>query len=113
MKVYVIDPHAQTVTGEEHDGSLDSLHRLAHCECVDLVRINELDDGIFVDDEGLLHDLAKQAFFVWRGYDSPLAGYGVVTGCDEEGATVAPRITLKEVRENVRFVTLDRIRRNM
>lgn len=109
MKVFVIDPFRKEVTEQEHDGSLESMYKLTHCNCVDLVRINELDDGIFLDDEGLLGDLRQQAFFLYNNYDSPLAGYGLVTGCDDEGETVSPRISLDEVEANVRWITLREI----
>lgn len=109
MKVYVIDPFKREVTEQEHDGSLESLYKLTHCDCVDLVRINEFEDGIFLDDEGLLMDLEHQAFFAYTHYGDPLAGYGVVAGCDEEGETVSPHISLDEVKANVRWMTLREI----
>lgn len=113
MKVFVIDPHELEITEQEYDGSLDCMYKLTHCNCVDLVRINEFGDGIFVDDEGLLGNLSEQAFFFYNGYYSPLAGYGMVAGCDEEGETVSPHITLDELKANVNFVTLEQVQKEM
>ena len=63
------------------------------------VGINDEGDSIFVDDEGLYRE--TQAFFEFEGYPQPLQGFGLVLGCDDEGETVAPSVTLDQVAARI------------
>ena len=77
-------------------------------DCFTCVGI-EQDDSIYVDDEGLLKPQIN--FFLYEGYNQPLAGNGLVLGTDEEGESVDPKNTLKFIRSKVTFMThLDAIR---
>lgn len=59
-------------------------------------------DTIYVDDEGLING-NPHGWFGVAGYPQPLRGLGLVLGCDDEGASIAPRITLDALRTRVRF----------
>lgn len=99
----LIDPIAMTVTEVTWNGDYHHIYQLTDCETYDCARINKHGDGIFVDDEGLFKE--EQAFFWHEDYPQPLAGKGLILGCDEQGESVAPHTTLAEVRAKVRFGT--------
>ena len=103
MKAILIDPFTRTVTEVEYSGNYQQIYDLIDCETFDCARINRHGDGIFVDDEGLIRD-KEQAFFLHADYPQPLAGKGLVLGCDDEGESVSPHTTLDEVTRKVRFV---------
>jgi hypothetical protein len=102
MLAYLIDPFARTITEVEYSGDYKQIYDLIDCECYDCCRINKEGDAIFVDDEGLLHD-RPQAFFLHADYPNPLAGKGLVLGCDRQGESVAPHTTLEELKRKVSF----------
>jgi len=103
----LIDPIARIVTEVTWNGDYKHIAQLAECDTYDCARINAHGDGIFVDDEGLFKE--QQCFFLHEDYPQPLAGKGLVLGCDEEGESVRPHTTLEEVRQRVRFVVPVRI----
>ena len=104
MKAYLIDPTAQTVDEVEYDGNYKSIYRFIDCGTFDCARFNEHGDGVFIDDEGLING-EQQQFFMIKGYPQPLAGKGLVLGCDmNTGESADPHVTLEWLRENVVFV---------
>lgn len=102
MKAILIDPFTRSITEVEYSGNYQQIYDLIDAECFDVARINKHGDGIFVDDEGLLHD-KEQCFFLHEDYPMPLAGKGLVLGCDDEGESVSPHTTLDELRLKVTF----------
>lgn len=116
MKTLLIDPHTKTVTEHEYDGSLDAMYELIGCGTVEMVAYNdngtpmfEGDDCLFVDEEGLLGDLDKQAFFVIDG--KPIAGRAMTIGGDGDGETVESTITMEKLRMlDIQWVTLAQLR---
>lgn len=108
MNAYLIDPFTQTITQVEHSGNYRQIYDLIDAEGFDLARINEHGDAIYVDDEGLLHEKA-QAFFHHKNYPQPLAGKGLVLGCDDEGESVAPTVTLADLERDITWVMPIRI----
>lgn len=107
MKTFVIDPHTKTIKAVNHDGSLENIHTLTQCDCFTAFRV-DAKHCLFIDDEGLLKDIAKQAFFMMHGV--ALAGYAMLVGIDYEGETVAPSLTLEEVTELVHWVDKSQLR---
>ncbi|CAB4195373.1 hypothetical protein UFOVP1298_15 [uncultured Caudovirales phage] len=101
-KAILINPFDQTVTEVEYNGDFHHIYELIECDTYDVARINENGDGIFVDDDGLFKQ--DQMFFQHEDYPSPLAGRGLVLGCDEEGESVVPDTSLSEVIKKVKFV---------
>lgn len=108
MIAYLIDPHARTVSEVEYDGNIETIYKLIGTQPFDVARINDANDGIFVDDNGLLGDLSQQKFFRIAGkgfgYPEPLAGKGLVLGCNEDGESTSPTLTLDQVKGAVWFV---------
>jgi hypothetical protein len=98
MKAYLINPFDQTIIEVEHSGDYKEIYDLIQNggSPFDAVYFGSDRDSIFVDDEGLFKE--DQRFFKLEGYNQPLAGRGLVLGCDDEGETVAPKITLSDLK---------------
>ena len=58
-----------------------------------------------MDDEGLFKD--SQEFFMIGNYPSPLAGRGLVIGCDAEGESISVQSSIDNL--NIRFGKLVRL----
>lgn len=108
MYAYLIDPFARTVTEVEHSGDYKQIYTLTDCETFTAVVINTAGDSVFIDDEGLING-KEQAFFRFEGYPEPLAGKGLILGCNSNGETVVPYITLEEATAAVYFTMPARI----
>lgn len=108
MKAYLIDPVQRTVEEVAFNDSRDyhQIHELIGADCYDVARINREGDGIFVDDEGLLRSGILPAFQTTL-YGGPLAGRGLCLGCDPEGETREPQITLEALRDSITFGQID------
>lgn len=129
MKAILIDPYAltahhqgiltfapeQVVTEIEIEEGIEAIYAALSTterpvDCFDVARIGDAGDGIFVDDNGLMTNPTH--FFSYRpsgavdDYGHPcLAGRGLILGCDEDGNSIAPKVTVEEVREAVRIGT--------
>ena len=105
MKAYLIDPHKMQVTEVEIGNDYREINELLHCDIFTAVTISGNGDAIFVDDEGLF--VADQVFFLHTDYPyQPLAGYGLVLGCDmETGESRSPICSLEETIKKVSFLT--------
>ena len=101
MRAILINPIDHTVTEVEHNGDYRQIYEFIDARLFDVARINEHGDGIYVDDEGLFNSVD---LFHLQGYPEPLAGKGLVLGCDEEGNSTAPTVTADWVRENITWL---------
>jgi hypothetical protein len=108
MKAILIDPFTRSITEVEYDGDYTKIYSLIDCDTFTLAPINHRGDGIFVDDEGLFKP--GQEFFKHANYPQPLAGKGMILGCDEEGDSTEPTVSLEDTIKAVRFMTIDEIR---
>ena len=102
MRAYLIDPRARTVSTVEYSGDYQEIYRLTQCDTFTLVQFGEHGDGVFIDDEGLLKS-GPLDFFMLEGYPQPLAGRGLVLGCDGDGESVTPRCSVDDVQRMVAF----------
>lgn len=96
----LINPYDKTIAPVYWDGELSSLYAILGCSCVAVVSCGRYD--LFVDDEGLFKE--EQKYFITSDYMQPLAGMALVVGCDNEGNTIPPNITLEELEARVLFV---------
>lgn len=104
MRTYLIDPHKKEVTEIDYDGDFKKIYTLIKANTFDVVRWASNVD-IFIDDEGLLH--GEQEFFALHNAPQrAYAGYGLVTGTDDEGETIACPWTLERVRSLVTFPSI-------
>ena len=107
IKGFLIDPQTMRITPIELPGqsreNLNAMYKAIGCDLVEAVYLNKEQDAVFVDEEGLLKE--PTLFFYIEGTHQPLAGRGVVIGCDEEGESVSVRaVTLDWLRANTAFV---------
>jgi len=107
-KAILINPFTRSITEVEYNGDFNEIYKLIGCDTFTIAPITHRGDGIFIDDEGLFK--FNQAFFKHDGYPQPLAGCGLIMGCDEEGETVEPTVSLTDTVHAVRFMSLEEIR---
>jgi Domain of unknown function (DUF3846) len=67
-------------------------------DCFDTCRLTQEHDYVYVDDNGLLKQQPANNFFKPATYPDPLAGNGLVMGCDEEGDSCDPSFTWEEFK---------------
>lgn len=108
MKGYLIDPFNRTIEEVEHDGSLDSIYQLIDVQCFACAAFDDQGNTAYVDDEGLFKD--DQEFFYMPHYPQPLAGKGLILGCNEIGESQSPTVSLDEVRAKVIFMSPRHVR---
>lgn len=101
MKSILIDPFTRTIKEVDYNGDFHQICEFIQCDTFDAVRVSDKGDAIFVDDEGLISG-KEQAFFGWLGYPQPLAGRGILLGCNmNDGESTDTTFTLEQVREGV------------
>jgi hypothetical protein len=92
---YLVIPSARTVQRVKCDDYRD-IYVWVGCSAFDCARL-ENGDAFFVDDEGLLVQQQPDNFFAIDGRD-PLAGNGLLLGCDSEGESVEPSIAWEDFK---------------
>ena len=102
MKAFLIDPQAQQITQVEYSGDYREIYEHINAQLFTTATFNNAGDTCFVDDEGLFN--GDNGFFVIAGYPQPLAGRGLVLGCNDEGESTEPSITLNQLRALVDWV---------
>ena len=106
MRAYLIDPFARSVKQVEYRGAIEEIYSFIQADCFDCCRFSTAhNDGVFVDDEGLFKP--DQEFFMIGNYPSPLAGRGLVIGCDSEGESISAKSSVDDL--NIRFGKLVRV----
>jgi hypothetical protein len=103
MQTFIIDPETRSITEAETDGSIQDIYKLIGCNLIDIVMLNDAEDVLYVDDEGLYN---SPHFFKFGDYPNPLAGKSLVLGTDSEGESTEPTlITLEELEASVTFIS--------
>ena len=64
---------------------------------------NNIENTVFVDDEGLLKGLDN--FFFIKGSHQPFAGNGVLIGTNEEGEDIDTNFTVEEISKLIVFLS--------
>lgn len=105
MRAFLIDPYESEITEVVFSGKYTHIYELIGQDCFDTVRINREGDVVYVDDMGLSRP--DQRFFRLDSYPQPLAGKGLVLGVDYDGDSVAPKISLSELKRIVSWVRPD------
>ena len=106
MRAYLIDPFARQVKPVEYNGNIEEIYSLIQADCFDCCRFSTAhNDGVFVDDEGLFKP--DQEFFMIGNYPSPLAGRGLVIGCDDVGESIGAKSSIDDM--HIRFGKLVRV----
>ena len=102
MKAYLIDPQAQTIEQVDYSGDYTQIYDLINASLFTAATFNRAGDTCFVDDEGLFN--SDNEFFLIGDYPQPLAGRALVLGCNREGDSVEPSISLQQCRALVGWV---------
>lgn len=109
MRAILIDAEAKSISEVEYDGDWKKIKEFLGCDLFTVVELDyHADDSsetLFVDDEGLLNE--PKHFFVWKGYDQPLPGRGLIVGCDPNGDSIATSFSLEYVEKRVSFPELE------
>ncbi len=88
MKAYLVDPHNKSIDIVDYEG-YDDIKQYLDGAWFDVVRLNDLGDVAYVDDEGLYRQ--PQSFWRYRNWPHPIAGKGLVLGTDlDTGETRSP-----------------------
>ncbi len=104
MRAYLINTPERRVEEYEYDNSTyKNIARAIRCDIITAVRINDQDDSIYVDDEGLING-NPHGWFMFEGYPQPLRGLGLVLGLDDEGESVSPKCSLEWLRQRIKFI---------
>lgn len=104
MQAILIDPRDKTIAMTEYDAKPGEIVEVLgdSVRYFDVVNLYKNRDAAFVDDEGLYAD--DQFFWMHRNYPVPLAGRGILLGCDEEGETVEVKTAIEQVQHDVKFL---------
>ena len=102
MRLIKIDPKHRTVETVDSNGTLGALRQLIDCRVIDVCARQANGDALTVDDEALFLE-PQPAAFNFDGF-GPIHGIAVVTGCDEEGETVEPTMTVEGVTERIEWL---------
>lgn len=109
MKAILINVKDRTVTEVNHSGDYKEIYKLLEIETPFAVAYERANgDGVYIDDEGLLHPAFGA--FVMSEFSQPLAGHGLILGVDEVGETVDCESTVDEIRRIVKFVPVELLR---
>jgi hypothetical protein len=110
MKVILIDPIRHSVGLLECSKGIDAMYALLTdkpnglvCDCFTAIQLDRR-NALYVDDNGLLKD--PRYFFIWRGYQQPLAGRGLIMGVREDGESISTNLDPASVIKNVQFMEL-------
>lgn len=115
MKAIFIDATKRQVSEVEisDTNTLNAWYKVIGCDMVEIATyINDKDDSIMVDEEGLLKPLQSDSpFFAFEGAHQPFAGNGLIVGQDNEGETTPPTVTVKDVESKITFLTFAEARK--
>ena len=104
LRAYLINPILHHISVVETNGSLQDIYEYTECHCIVTVRVNDEQDTMFVDDNGLSKPF--QSFFAFADYPNPLAGIALILGTDIKGDSASVKaLTLKQLRRDIRFIT--------
>ncbi len=104
VKVISIDPARQVVEEVELDvNNLRVLYKHIGCQCIDVVCRQPNGDALTVNDEALLVEPQPPAF-KFEGFNGRIHGIAIVSGSTKSGKSIAPIMTVEEVRNRVRFI---------
>lgn len=110
MKAYLLDPVEHTFCEVEYSGNYKDIYKLLSWEenpvsCFTCVQLNNQEDMLFVDDEGLMKNPTH--WILHQKSWARFAGKGLVLGTDEEGRSVEPTVDLEWLQRNFLLINND------
>jgi hypothetical protein len=103
MKAIKIDSVKQEIIEIEIDDTLDSIYEELDCTIFTCPVTLDNMDSLYVDDEGLLVDEYKGAFY-FGDYSQPLFGNGLLIGANIEGESESVASSIKIIEKKVKFL---------
>ena len=104
-RAILIDPFNETITEVKMvDTKIQTIYALLGCEIFTIVNLaNKID--MLLDDEGLLKDSDKQAYFKFGISSPPFAGKALIVATDDEGdfASLPEEVSVDKINERVIF----------
>jgi len=77
------------------EGSLTEIYKVLDCNLVDVIRLDEFGNVMYVDDEGYM---GKDYFFRFGKYPAPIAGRGLIMGTNQfTGDTIETTLNYKTI----------------
>jgi len=98
LDLILIDPHDQSISRVDIDGSLESIYEVLQCRVMDIMRLGEGVD-LIMDDEGRLNN--QNRWFSWGG--NSFAGRCLVASSNEDGDTLSCPISISNIK-NLQFL---------
>lgn len=115
MKAILIDSTNREVkeVTYDHKNSLKDIYKLINCTTIEVaLYINDKDDCIYVDEEGLFKQNEKSMFFTYEGGHQPFIGCGLIVGTNmKNGENADVTISLEEAKAKIKFYTLGEVMR--
>lgn len=102
MKAYLIDPNTRTIKEVEYSGNYKDIYKLCDYTCFTTVQIDDNEDTLFVDDEGLKGSVYQ--FIGVKGFGQPIAGKGLLLGTTEDGNSVSPKMSLEDLKSRIYWI---------
>jgi len=90
VRAFLIDPEEEVVIEIDVEPGLRNIYDQVGGGPIDIVRLNDTGDVIYIDDNGLYR---QNHFFALRDFLHPIAGPGLVLGTDSEGDTTDTTFT--------------------
>lgn len=119
MKAILIDPVQRSISEIDYDDTdFHNIGRSIHAELFTVVQLVAEGDGVYVDDEGRINGNGERVggFRLLgepdRSLHFDLAGYGLVLGSDDEGASQSPKTTMAWLRDHLEWLDADWFKAN-
>ena len=109
-KGILIDVKNETIEFVLIEKGIQPIYDVVECGTFEVVNINDSND-IYVDEEGLLYLTNETKFFQFGEGRQPIAGNGLILGYNQiNGESIDTNITIEEVKDKVKFLTLNQVR---
>ena len=105
MKALLINSKTCSVTQIEIGEHFTEISKAIDCDVFAAPHTLENNDTLYVDDEGLLKN--PENFFLLDSYPQPIAGNGLILGCDHEGESIDAKTSLIELANRVKFMDIN------
>lgn len=106
MKALKINTETRTIEEIFIDGSLKSIYDAIGngCTCFECPVSFENDDTLYVDEEGLFHDV--NGGMAVKGFGNPIVGNGLIIGTDiETGESRDCLSTVEEIKSKIKWIS--------
>lgn len=105
MKALLIDSKNRMISQIEIGEHFTEISKAIGCEVFAAPHIMHNNDTLYCDDEGLLKN--PEHFFLLDSYPQPIAGNGLILGCDDEGDSADVSMSLIELSSRVTFMDIN------